>query len=157
MGRLVGVDVDPRVGTNPLLDAGIRADIGSLPFRDAAFDVVFAIYVMEHVERPGDLVLEIARVLRPGGVCLLLTPNTFHYVTLVSQLTPTRFHKWVNRKRGRLGRDTFPTVYRLNSRRALNGHFSGAGLERVSIDLIEVQPNYLTFSPLSYAFAPPNA
>jgi SAM-dependent methyltransferase len=150
--RLVGVDVDPRVATNPLLDAGIRADIARLPFRDSSFDVVFSIYVMEHVERPGDLVLEIARVLRPGGVCLLLTPNTLHYVTLVSQLTPTRFHKWVNRKRGRSGHDTFPTVYRLNSRRALDGHFSGAGLERVSIHLIEVQPNYLTFSPLSYAF-----
>ena len=149
--RLVGVDVDPRVGTNPLLDAGIRADIGRLPFRDASFDVVFSIYVMEHVERPGDLVFEIARVLRPGGVCLFLTPNTLHYVTLFSQMTPTRFHKWINRKRGRPGQDTFPTVYRLNSRRALNSHFSGAGLERVSIDLIEVQPNYLTFSPLSYA------
>jgi SAM-dependent methyltransferase len=149
--RLVGVDVDPRVGTNPLLDAGIRADIGMLPFRDGSFDVVFSIYVLEHVDRPRELVEEIGRVLRPGGVCLMLTPNILHYVTLFSQLTPTRFHKWINRKRGRPAEDTFPTVYRLNSRRALNDYFTGAGLERVSIDLIEVQPNYLTFSSFSYA------
>ena len=148
--RLVGVDVDPRVGTNALLDAGIRADIAMLPLRDCSFDVVFSIYVLEHVDRPGELVAEIRRVLRPGGVCLMLTPNILHYVTLFSQLTPTRFHKWINGKRGRPAEDTFPTVYRLNSRRALDDHFNGAGLERVSIDLIEVQPNYLTFSPLSY-------
>ncbi len=149
--RLVGVDVDPRVGANPLLDAGIRGDIGKLPFRGGSFDVVFSIYVLEHVDKPGELMAEIARVLRPGGVCLTLTPNILHYVTLFSRLTPTRFHKWINRRRGRPVEDTFPTAYRLNSRRALDGHFNGAGLERVSIDLIEVQPNYLTFSSLSYA------
>jgi SAM-dependent methyltransferase len=149
--RLVGVDVDPRVGTNPLLDAGVIADIGMLPFRDRSFDVLFSIYVLEHVDRPGDLVAEIGRVLRPGGMCLMLTPNILHYVTLFSLLTPTRFHKWINVKRGRPAEDTFPTVYRLNSRRALTDHFNGAGLEPVSIDLVEVQPNYLTFSPISYA------
>jgi SAM-dependent methyltransferase len=148
---LVGVDVDPRVGANPLLDVGIRADIGMLPFRDCSFDIVFSIYVLEHVNRPGMLASEIGRVLRSGGMCLMLTPNILHYVTLLSRLTPTRFHKWINGKRGRPAEDTFPTVYRLNSRRALCDHFSAAGLERVSIDLIEVQPNYLTFSPLSYA------
>ncbi len=149
--RLVGVDVDPRVGTNRLLDAGVRADIAMLPFRSDSLDVVFSIYVLEHVEQPGELAAEIARVLRPGGVCLMLTPNFLHYVTLISQLTPTRFHRWINARRGRPAEDTFPTAYRLNSRRALEQTFGGAGFERVSIDLIEVQPNYLMFSPLSYA------
>jgi SAM-dependent methyltransferase len=150
--RLVGVEVDPRVGTNRLLDAGIRADIAMLPFRDCSFDVVFSIYVLEHVYRLGELVAEVRRVLRPGGVCLMLTPNLFHYVTLFSQLTPTRFHKWINRKRGRPTQDTFPMVYRRNSRRALDAHFNGAWLERVSIDLIEVQPNSLMFSPLQLCY-----
>jgi len=95
-------------------------------------------------------VAEIGRVLRPGGVCLMLTPNILHYVTLCSRLTPTPVHKWINAKRGRPAEDTFPAVYRLNSRRALSDQFNDAGLERVSIDLIEVQPNYLTFSSLSY-------
>lgn len=148
---LVGVDVDPRVGTNPLLDAGVRADIGLLPFRDDSFDVVFSIYVLEHVEHPTELVSQIARVLRPGGICVMLTPNVFHYVTVLARLTPTGFHKWVNEKRGRSADDTFPTLYRLNSRRALGKAFGAAGLVRVSIDLIEVQPNYLKFNSLAYA------
>jgi SAM-dependent methyltransferase len=149
--QIVGVDLDPRVSTNPLLDSGLSADIYSLPFRDGSFDVVFSIYVFEHVDQPRALASEIARVLKPGGRCLTLTPNTFHYVTLLSRLTPTSFHKLVNERRGRASDDTFPTCYKLNSRRALTRHFSAAGLDTVAIDAIEVQPNYLSFSALSYA------
>src|SRR5437868_2553682 len=50
--KIVGVDIDPRVTTNPLLDAGLSADIYALPFRANSFDVVFSIYVLEHVDRP---------------------------------------------------------------------------------------------------------
>jgi SAM-dependent methyltransferase len=149
--QLVGVDLDPRVGQNPLLDAGIGADIYALPFRDNSFDVVFSIYVLEHVDRPSALAAEVARVLRPGGRCIFLTPNVYHYVTLLSRLTPTSFHRWVNERRGRASDDTFPTCYRLNSRGALRHHFRQAGLKTVAIDAIEVQPNYLTFHPLAYA------
>jgi SAM-dependent methyltransferase len=148
--RIVGVDFDPRVTANPLLHSGLTADIYALPFRDASFDVVFSIYVLEHVDRPRPLASEIHRVLRPGGICLVLTPNVFHYVTLMSCLTPTVFHRWVNQLRGRASDDTFPTCYRLNSRRALKRHFADAGLETVAIDAIEVQPNYLTFSALAF-------
>jgi SAM-dependent methyltransferase len=148
--RVVGVDVDPRVGSNPLLDSGVRADIERLPFRDSSFDVVFSIYVMEHVANRAQLMTEITRVIRPGGVCVMLTPNIFHYVTFISRVTPIRFHKWVNRLRGRPAEDTFPTAYRLNSPWAVQRACVDAGLARVSIDLIEVQPNYLAFSRLSY-------
>jgi SAM-dependent methyltransferase len=39
-----------------------------LPFEDASVDVVFSKQVLEHVERPHQLIGDIARVLRPGGV-----------------------------------------------------------------------------------------
>jgi SAM-dependent methyltransferase len=149
--QIVGVDLDPRVATNPLLDAGLTADIYALPFRDNSFDVVFSIYVLEHVDRPSALAAEIGRILRPGGLCFVLTPNLLHYVTVTSRVTPTAFHRWVNAWRGRAAEDTFPTCYRLNSRRALRRHFSAAGLDTVSIDVIEVQPNYLSFSAFTYA------
>ncbi len=148
--QIVGADLDPRVTGNPLLDFGLRADIGTLPFQDGSFDVVFSIYVLEHVESPAALAAEIARVLRPGGVCLALTPNIFHYVTLLSRLTPTRFHRRVNAWRGRPAEDTFETFYRFNSRRALERHFGRAGLGPLRIDTIEVQPSYLTFSLPTY-------
>jgi SAM-dependent methyltransferase len=148
--QIVGTDVDPRIASNRLLDAGVSADVYALPFRDASFDVVFSIYVLEHIDRPHALTSEIGRVLRPGGVCLVLTPNIFHYVTAASRLTPTPFHRWVNQRLGRAADDTFPTCYKLNSHRALERQFGRAGLETVGIDAIEVPPNYLTFSPIAY-------
>jgi SAM-dependent methyltransferase len=149
--RIVGVDVDPRVEGNPLLDHGLQGDICALPFREASCDVAFSIYVLEHVDRPAALAAELFRVMRPGGLCLALSPNVFHYVTLASRLTPTTFHRWFNERRGRSGEDTFPTFYRLNSRRALTRWFGGAGFETVALDTIEVQPNYLSFNALAYA------
>lgn len=48
-----------------------------LPFPDESFDVVAASDVIEHVEDPRRFVAEAARVLRPGGVLFLATPNRF--------------------------------------------------------------------------------
>jgi SAM-dependent methyltransferase len=38
-----------------------------LPFRDSSVDVVFCKQVLEHVERPYELLADVARVLRAGG------------------------------------------------------------------------------------------
>ena len=47
----------------------------SLPFGDAAFDVVASFQVIEHVVDAERYLREISRVLQPGGVALLTTPN----------------------------------------------------------------------------------
>ncbi len=46
-----------------------------LPYPDALFDVVTATEVIEHLEDFRRVVREIYRVLKPGGVCILSTPN----------------------------------------------------------------------------------
>ncbi|NUO62697.1 MAG: methyltransferase domain-containing protein [Gemmatimonadaceae bacterium] len=42
---------------------------------DASFDLAVAVEVLEHVEEDALFVREVARVLRPGGVFLMTTPN----------------------------------------------------------------------------------
>jgi ubiquinone/menaquinone biosynthesis C-methylase UbiE len=49
----------------------------SLPFPDEGFDVVAASDVVEHVESADRFVVECARVLRPGGLLFLATPNRY--------------------------------------------------------------------------------
>jgi SAM-dependent methyltransferase len=144
--EMVGVDLDPRVAENPLLDRGMVADASRLPFEDASFDLAFSVYVLEHVADPAAFAREVYRVLRPGGTFLALTPNRWHYVAALSALTPHRFHEWVNRRRGRAEGDTFPTHYRLNDRRALHDAFGAAGFAAIDVRAIEVQPNYLLFN-----------
>jgi len=46
-----------------------------LPFEDAAFDAVLCFETVEHFSEPEKLVLELGRVVRPGGQMVLTTPN----------------------------------------------------------------------------------
>lgn len=53
------------------------ANAQALPFPDAAFDVVTNIGSLEHYFDPAEGAREMARVLRPSGVAVVLLPNTF--------------------------------------------------------------------------------
>jgi SAM-dependent methyltransferase len=52
-----------------------RADLRSLPFRDATFDLIVSFQVIEHLEDPSDYLGAIARLLKPDGLAILTTPN----------------------------------------------------------------------------------
>ncbi len=54
--------------------ARVGAD-GRLPLDDASVDAAVAIEVIEHVEDQFAFVREMARIIRPGGLVLLTTPN----------------------------------------------------------------------------------
>lgn len=51
-----------------------RADLRSLPFSDASYDVVIASHVLEHIQEDRLALREIRRVLKPGGVAILPVP-----------------------------------------------------------------------------------
>ncbi|HXQ27964.1 MAG TPA: class I SAM-dependent methyltransferase [Gemmatimonadales bacterium] len=69
-----GVDIANRLEGRGVRFA--RADMnGGLPFAAGAFDAVVCIDGIEHLERPFDFVHECRRVLRPGGVLIVSTPN----------------------------------------------------------------------------------
>ena len=55
------------------LDRGLPDEVGT------GFDVVVAGDVIEHLVRPGDALLQIRQVLRPGGQVLLSVPNFSHW------------------------------------------------------------------------------
>jgi 2-polyprenyl-3-methyl-5-hydroxy-6-metoxy-1,4-benzoquinol methylase len=48
---------------------------GALPLDDTSFDVVWASEVIEHVADTGAWLSEVRRVLKPGGLLLMTTPN----------------------------------------------------------------------------------
>lgn|SRR5574341_142886 len=57
---------------------GVTLKVGSgdkLPFDGEAFDVVTVVEVLEHVQDKVQFLREVYRVLRPGGLCLVTTPN----------------------------------------------------------------------------------
>ena len=59
---------------------GVKVDIVNLnherlPYADSSFDIITATEVVEHLEHYRETLREFHRVLRPGGICILSTPN----------------------------------------------------------------------------------
>jgi SAM-dependent methyltransferase len=54
-----------------------------LPFKENTFDAVDIIEVIEHIENQPQLIREFARILRPGGIVLISTPNVLNVFSRV--------------------------------------------------------------------------
>ncbi len=53
----------------------VSGHLPPLPYPDASFDAVVSFQVIEHIENDILFLKEIFRILRPGGVVLITTPN----------------------------------------------------------------------------------
>ncbi|MEE2658584.1 MAG: methyltransferase domain-containing protein [Candidatus Latescibacterota bacterium] len=63
------------VGGQILPTPDVWASGMSLPFLDNRFDTVVSFQVLEHVPEPGLMMMEMARVLRPGGALVVTAPH----------------------------------------------------------------------------------
>ncbi|MBF6567889.1 MAG: class I SAM-dependent methyltransferase [Candidatus Binataceae bacterium] len=67
--------------------AWVQADANqTLPFADASFDYILSREGIEHLENQVGFVRECARVLRPGGMAVITTPNLMHLSARLSYL-----------------------------------------------------------------------
>jgi len=56
-----------------------RWDLNNLfPCESQQFDIVFSIEVLEHLHNPYQFISECQRILRPGGLLIVTTPNNLH-------------------------------------------------------------------------------
>lgn len=78
--RAYGVDVNAELVQSakrhyPVVDFRTLDANDPLPFEDGMFDAVVMLEVYEHVDSRKKLIDEVARVLKPGGILILSTPN----------------------------------------------------------------------------------
>lgn len=80
--RVVGVDVDAATVTHAahvyqaLPNASfVHGDCADLPLPDKAFDVVVSFETIEHHDKHEEMIAELRRVLRPGGLLIISSPN----------------------------------------------------------------------------------
>lgn len=100
------------------------ASLTELPFRDGSFDIVTAKHTLEHVRTPKQALREVARVLRPGGVALMVVPDSGYWHLNVAPRDGRYFHP------ERLGWQHHVYYDVATLRRGL----TDAGLEVVSVD-----------------------
>ena len=53
----------------------VDVDFEPLPFSGKRFDLVIAHQILQHLQRPGKLISEMYRVLKPGGIAFIVTPT----------------------------------------------------------------------------------
>jgi SAM-dependent methyltransferase len=114
---VVGLDCDlPSLRGNRSVPLRVCGSLSHLPFRECVFDLATANMVMEHLDRPDEQFQEAHRVLTPGGLLVIHTPNALGYQTLAARLVPRPLRSWLVRLlEGREAVDVFDTYYRANT------------------------------------------
>ncbi len=150
LAQIVGVDPDwQSLREHRLPLPRVAAHSEALPLADGCVDVAFASWLLEHLARPSFTFAQLARVLRPGGVFVFITPNRRHPLSALNGLLG-RFNRLqgalVERFYGRASADTFPTYYCANTSAELSRLAAAQGLTLGELHAIP-DPTYLAFTP----------
>ena len=142
-----GADPDPRSlreHRTPVL--ALTAGLAErLPFASCTFDVVICSWVLEHLRQPESAVEEFARILRPQGSFVFLTPNSRSPLIVLNRVVSRAQGGLVSRLYERADADTFPLVYRANTRERIDRMARRAGLLRRATTTVG-DPTYLAFT-----------
>lgn len=151
--RRIGVDL---VDFNASVDGIelLQSNLAHIQLEDACVDVVMSRSVLEHLEDPLAVYVEMNRVLKPGGHFIFLTANLWDYASLVARIIPNRYHPWiVSKTEGRKEEDVFPIQYRTNTQRSVEKFARLAGFEMVSFRYLGQYPNYCMFNGFLFFLA----
>ncbi|MGE4425597.1 MAG: class I SAM-dependent methyltransferase [Solirubrobacteraceae bacterium] len=138
-GLVVGLDYSATMLTRAVRDtssdavAYVRADAHRLPFADGSFDAVACYGALYLVERPDEVIAQMARVLRPGGRLAILTTC----------------HRGPAAVRGLVGAATAAGGLRMFGRDAVIRSFAAAGLQGVQREVSAFSQTVVGQRPLT--------
>lgn len=151
----VGCDLGLQaLSTHRTLRTTVCADLRQLPFATQAFDIMTLNYVAEHLEEPERTFAEMARLLRPEGMLVVVTPNSLGYFVRLTRfgrmfLPESLVRKFILLREFRQPEDVFPTFYRANTRVDLVRQMEQAGLKEVSFRMIKDPAVFNFIAPLA--------
>lgn len=152
--HLVAIDPDESVLRNPAAHERLVTDVERYAEDGPApFDVVFAVYVLEHVADPESFARACRSLLRPGGSLLALTLNVQHYFGATTwalsrlHVEERVLHRLVGANGHAHHHHHLRTEYRLNSARSLARTAEAAGFARLELDCFDATANYAWYLP----------
>ena len=128
---LVGVDPDDNVRENELLTAHFQGVIEDFE-TTRKFDLLTMRMVAEHVVHADCCVRKLAELTHEGGLVVIYTPWRWAPMSIAAAAVPFSWHNrlkriiWDTEEQ-----DTFPTAYRMNTRRDLARLFEDNGFMEV--------------------------
>lgn len=126
---LVGIDPSDNIDANHVVHERAKCSLEEFSSTNQ-FDLITLRMVAEHLSNPEASAAALSRLTRPGGRVVVYTVEKWSPVTVISAMTPLTFHHAVKRFLWYTEeRDTFPTVYRMNTRQQLRSIFTAVGYE----------------------------
>ncbi|MFH1733990.1 MAG: class I SAM-dependent methyltransferase [bacterium] len=116
----------------------LQGDVSHLPFQSDSIDLFSSNMMLEHIEKPADMIAEMKRSLKPGGMMVLRTPNAWHVLNVLKRFVPEGLKKsLIRRVFGVASEDVFPTYYRANRIGALRRLCQDAGFNSYEVVAFE--------------------
>lgn len=138
--NLYGIDIvpaPPELPPNYVETKVVDLNTSGIPYADGFFDTVIAGDVIEHVANPMMMLCESNRVLKPGGMLIVSTPNPYYYWEFMQNLLVK--YKWMKaRQEGH-----FTTFTRINMRNIL---------ERTGFELVTELGNFFSLIIVKWTF-----
>jgi ubiquinone/menaquinone biosynthesis C-methylase UbiE len=149
-GHPVGIDLDPgSLRDHEAYRDKVMAPAEALPFADGTFDVVSANMVVEHVADPARMLVEIRRVLKPGGAFAFHTSNRLHWPLWLAARVPERlkvaFSAYLE---DRQAGDVFPTLYRMNDEARVRSLAAATGFQVERLELVNTSALTVMLGPV---------
>jgi SAM-dependent methyltransferase len=95
---IVGIDIsDAKIKENLRLNEKICADIQEYAFVSCAFDVAVCCYILEHLSNPQKVLSGVFNTVKEGGIVIILVPDVYSLLGLMTKFTPLWLHEWVTR------------------------------------------------------------
>jgi 2-polyprenyl-3-methyl-5-hydroxy-6-metoxy-1,4-benzoquinol methylase len=126
-----------QIRARPGIREALQHDLssGPLPFEDARFAAVFAGEIIEHLVDTRRFLEELHRVLRPGGLLVVTTPNLASFENRIRLLFGV-YPAWLEYELSSQGH------VRAYTRRTLRTHLRGTGF-----DVEQIAGNWVPFVP----------
>lgn len=129
---LVGLDPDATLEENPFVHEKVLGTLDDY-HTDRRFDLITLRMVAEHIAQPTVCLEQLANLTKPGGRVVIYTINRWSPLPVFTKLLPFGLHHPIKKFLWRTEeKDTFPVVYRMNTRKTLRGHFANAGFREQS-------------------------
>lgn len=134
---LVGVDPDRNIDDNPYVHQRARCSIEDYT-SEQQFSLITMRMVAEHIGHPERVISSLRQLSLEGGLIVIYTVWKWAPVSLIAAATPLSVHHLVKRALWKAERrDTFPTVYKMNTRRTLLRLFCNAGFEEETFQYLD--------------------
>lgn len=137
---------NPRAGKRFVCSADKMSEVPS-----NAYEMAFSNYVLEHVENLPEAAKEIYRVIKPGGIFTVSTPNPQAPEFFISRHTPLFFHQLI-KGRGKFS-EAYETFYAYENIGELIKIFAAAGFKAKEVKFYPFTIGYLFRFPIISIFS----